>query len=219
MNRLKNQMTTRLPSIFNKTELKVFQQLTSPFKIQEFLDSLPYSDEERYRCPRSVLRDTKAHCYDGAVLAAAALRRIGYEPLLVEMLPNNRDDDHILALFRKENRWGAIGKSNFVGLRYREPVYQDLRELIMSYFESYFNIAGERTLVGYTAPLNLNRFNDLSWEINDSAMETIANALNSVRSYCILTPAISRKLTRVDTRSYKAGLLGAKTSGLYNPKK
>ena len=124
-----------------KTELRVFAKLTSPFKIQEFLDSIPYSDEERYRCPRSVLQDRKAHCYDGAVFAAAALRMISYPPLLVDMLPNSRDDDHILAVFRQNNRWGAVAKSNFSGLRFREPVYRGLHELIMSYFEFYYNIA------------------------------------------------------------------------------
>ena len=123
--------------ILTKSELQLFVKLKTPFKVQEFLDSIPYSDEERYRCPRSVLQDRKAHCYDGAVFAAAALRMIGYPPLLVDMLPNNRDDDHILAVFRRKKRWGAVAKSNFSGLRFREPVYRGLHELIMSYFESY----------------------------------------------------------------------------------
>jgi hypothetical protein len=210
-------MITRLQSLLHKKELKVFSQLTSPVKIQSFLDSLPYSDEDLYRCPRSVLLDNKAHCYDGAIFAAAALQMIGFPPLLVEMLPNDRDDDHILAVFRQGKCWGAVAKSNFVGLRYREPVYRKLRELIMSYFESYFNIAGERTLIGYTAPLNLNRFNKLDWLIHDSAMDVIGDALNGVRNYRIITQAMARKLTRVDKRSYKAGLLGSKQSGLFKP--
>jgi hypothetical protein len=210
-------MITRLQSLLHKKELKVFSQLTSPVKIQNFLDSLPYSDEERYRCPRNVLLDNKAHCYDGAVFAVAALQMIGYPPFLVEMLPNDRDDDHILAVFRQGKCWGAVAKSNFVGLRYREPVYRSLRELIMSYFESYFNIAGERTLFGYTAPLNLNRFYKFDWLIHDRAMDVIGDALNGVRKYRIMTPAMTRKLTRVDKRSYKAGLLGSKQSGLFKP--
>jgi len=210
-------MITRLQSLLHKKELKVFSKLISPVKIQNFLDSLPYSDEARYRCPRSVLQDNKAHCYDGAVFAAAALQMIGFPPLLVEMLPNDRDDDHILAVFRQGKCWGAVAKSNFVGLRYREPVYRSLRELIMSYFESYFNIAGERTLLGYTAPLNLNRFNKVDWLIDNSAMDVIGDALNGVRKYCIMTPAMARKLTCVDKRSYKAGLLGSKPSGLFKP--
>jgi hypothetical protein len=208
-------MTINLKSQLNSKEKKVFSRLTSPVKIQKFLDSLAYSDEERYRCPRSVLRDSKAHCYDGAMLAAAALQMIGYPPLLVEILPNNRDDDHILAVFCHGKYWGAVAKSNFVGLRYREPVYRSLHELIMSYFESYFNIAGERTMLGYTAPLNLHRFNKLDWFIQDSTMDIIGEALNNIRKYRIMTPAMSRKLSCVDQRSYKAGLLGSKQSGLF----
>jgi hypothetical protein len=203
--------------ILTKTELRILTKFTSPSKIQEFLDSIPYSDEERYRCPRSVLQDRKAHCYDGAVFAAAALRMIGHPPLLVDMLPNSRDDDHILAVFRRNNRWGAVAKSNFSGLRFREPVYRGLRELIMSYFELYYNIAGEKTLLGYTAPLNLNRFDKLHWLVNDEALDAIAEALDGNRKYKIITPAMSRQLSAVDKRSYHAGLLGANQKGLFQP--
>ncbi len=199
---------------FSRYEKSIFAGLTSPFTIQKFLDSIPYSDEECYRCPRSVLRDRKAHCYDGAVLAAAALRLIGYPPLIVEILPNHRDDDHILAVFRQGKYWGALAKSNFVGLRFREPVYRDLRELIMSYFESYFNVKREKTLVGYTAPLNLSRFDTIGWQIRDEAMDAIADGLDRSRKYRILTPAMARQLSLVDKRFYKAGLLGANPKGL-----
>jgi hypothetical protein len=163
------------------------------------------------------LHDCRAHCYDGAVFAAAALQMIGYPPLLVEMLPNDRDDDHIVAVFRKGKTWGAVAKSNFSGLRFREPVYHGLRELIMSYFESFFNIAGEKTLVGYTAPLNLNRFNKLDWLVNDNAMDAIAIELDSNRKYKIITTAMARQLSAIDKRSYNAGLLGANHKGLFQP--
>jgi len=204
-------------SNFTDQEHQQLAQLKTPWKIQEFLDSIPYSIESRYRCPRSVLRDHKAHCYDVAVLAAATLQIIGYKPLLVEIIPNRHDDDHILAVFRNKTRWGAVAKSNFVGLRYREPVYRDLRELIMSYFESYFNVDRERTMVGYTLQLNLNRFNALDWCTNDWAMDIIANALDLIRRYQVISPALARKLNHVDARSYKAGLMDANPSGLYKP--
>lgn len=204
--------------MLNKDIKSAFRRLNSPYRIQEFLDAIPYSDETRYRCPQSVLQDNKAHCFDGAVFAAAALWMIGFPPLLVELLPNENDDDHIIAIFKQNNHFGAVAKSNFVGLRYREPVYRNLRELIMSYFESYFNVKRERTLIGYTTPLNLNKFNKQNWILNDFAMESIADALDELRKYKILTPAMKRKLTKVDLRSYKAGLLGAKKSGLFKPK-
>jgi hypothetical protein len=197
---------------------KIFSTLTSPYKIQEFLDSLEYSEEERYRCPLNVLKDRKAHCYDGAMFGAAALQNLGYPPLLVELLPNDHDDDHILAVFKHKKYWGTVAKSNFVGLRYREPVYKTLRELVMSYFEPYFNVAGERTLIGYTAPLNLNRFDSLNWLAVDEVMDTIGDALESGRKFPIVPVSILRKLTKVDSRSVQAGLMGAKASGLFNPK-
>jgi hypothetical protein len=104
-------------SSLSAEERRIFARLTTPTKIQEFLDALPYSAEERYRCPRNVLRDRKGHCYDGALVAAAALRTIGYPPLIVEILPNDRDDDHIIAVYKRNGCWGSVAKSNFVGIR------------------------------------------------------------------------------------------------------
>ena len=211
------QTIIHLKTILTKTEFRTFSKLRSPVKIQRFLDSIPYSDEERYRCPRNVMQDRKAHCYDGAVFAAAALSTIGYPPLLVDMLPNKRDDDHILAVFRQGRCWGAVAKSNFSGLRFREPVYRGLHELIMSYFESYYNIAGEKTLIGYTAPLNLNQFDKLNWLVDDKAMDAIAKGLDDNRKYKVLTPAMAQQLSAVDKRSYHAGLLGENHKGLFQP--
>jgi hypothetical protein len=198
-------------------KLKTLNRFHTPFKVQEFLDSLPYSEESRYRSPLSVLQDNKAHCYDGAVFAAAALRILGLRPLIVELLPNDRDDDHIIAIIRQGNRWGAVAKSNFVGLRYREPVYHSLRELVMSYFESYYNIKGERTLIGYTAPLNLDRFSKQDWLVNDTVMDSISDALDDARKYRILGSGMARKLNRMDARSYRAGLIGSRQTGLFKP--
>src|SRR5262245_48229757 len=117
------------------TELSQIRRLTTPAKIQAFLDDIPYSTEDRYRCPLTVLRERCGHCFDGALFAAAMLRRLGHKPRILDMLPNRRDDDHILALFQRDGYWGALAKSNFAGLRYREPIYRTLRELVLSYFE------------------------------------------------------------------------------------
>src|SRR5215218_5817695 len=163
-------------------DLSLPSGLDSPVAIQTFLDGIAYSTEEIYLCPRSVLRDGKGHCYDGAVLAAAALRRLGFPPLLVELLPwVGHDDDHILAVFKVDGRWGAVAKSNFVGLRYRDPVYSSLRELVMSYFEVFFNLKREKTLRGYTLPLDLARFDRLRWTTRDETMEEIATGLERSR--------------------------------------
>ena len=205
---------SRHPGTWEAGEERVLARLTSPVRIQEFLDSLPYSAEARYRSPRSVLADRMAHCYDGAVFAAMALRRLGYPPLIIDM-DGVRDDDHVIALFKKNGRFGAVAKSNFVGLRYREPVFHSLRELVMSYFESYYNVAGEKTLRQYTRPLNLSSFDRLGWYFSDEALDVIGEALNEVRITKIITPAMARSLSRVDKRSYEAGMVGANKKGLH----
>lgn len=201
---------------WTESELRLLSSLSSPNKIQVFLDTLEYSAESRYRSPQSVLRDRKAHCYDGAVFAAMALRRLGHLPLIVDM-DAVRDDDHVIAIFKRHGRFGAIAKSNFVGLRYREPVYISLRELVMSYFESFYNIDYEKTLRQYTRPLNLSTFDVLNWMSSDVALDVIADKLNDIRVYKILTAAMERSLSPVDKRTYDAGMLGLKRAGLYKP--
>ncbi|MBI3271386.1 MAG: hypothetical protein HYZ53_20515 [Planctomycetes bacterium] len=184
--------------------------------MQAFLDSVPYSADPVYRCPRSVLRDRVAHCFDGAVFAAAALRRLGHPPLLVD-LRAVRDDDHILALFTRHGRFGAIAKSNFVGLRFREPVFRTLRELALSYFEDYYNLEGEKTLRSYSAPVDLRGFDRLDWPERDEAMEEIARRLDSARHFPLLSPKLISALSRMDRRSFESGMLGVNAAGLYKP--
>lgn len=194
----------------------IFQELTTPIKIQQFLDQIPYSTDPIYRCPMRVVRDRKAHCFDGALFAAAALRRIGHAPRIIDLLAD-RDDDHLLALYRVDGGWGAVAKSNFAGLRFREPIHRSLRELVMTYFEVYYNIAKEKTLRGYTVPLHLCRYDRLGWEVNDEPLDEIANRLDEIRRVTLLSPAQINQLQIVDERSYQAGLLGSDAAGLYQP--
>ena len=148
---------------FTRAERAVFRKLSSPEKIQRFLDTeLGYdrgANGWKCRSPRNVLREGTAQCVDGAIFGAAALRLIGHPPLLLD-LEAVRDDDHVLAIFRLRRHWGAIAKSNYAGLRFRESVYRTLRELVMSYFEHYYNPAGEKTrsatLVANTQTLRFN---------------------------------------------------------------
>jgi hypothetical protein len=202
---------------FSKDELSVFDQLKSPQKIQLFLLDLPYSADECYRSPRSVLRDRTAHCFDGALFAAAALRYIGYPPLILDMLPNDRDDDHLLAVFRIDGHWGAVAKSNFSGLTYREPIHRSLRELVLSYFEQFYNVSREKTLRAYTLPLNLRPFDGIGWMGSDEHLDRIAKRLDDIRKVQLLSPAMVRRLAPLDERSYKSGLMGANWDGLFKP--
>lgn len=198
-------------------EHEQIDSLSSPSIIQAFLDDLTYSADPFYRCPMRVLRERKAHCFDGALFAAAALRRLGHRPLVLDMLPNERDDDHMLALFRCDGHWGAVAKSNFVGLRFREPVYRSLRELVMSYFEQFFNVAREKTLRGYTRPLNLERFDGLDWMTDDEPLERIAQRLDRLPRHDVLKPEMVAGLSLLDARSQAAGLMGANEAGLFKP--
>ncbi len=200
----------------DKPARKIFFSLNSPIKIQAFLDEIPYSAEDRYRCPRSVLRDRQAHCYDGALFAAAALRRLGYPPLVVDMFAE-RDDDHVVAIYKRDEYWGAVAKSNFVGLRFREPVYRSLRELVMSYFEFYYNVDGEKTLRSYTRPLNLKAFDRMHWMRSDDHLDVIAQRLDELRRIPLLTARMVANLSPMDKRTYQAGMLGVNMAGLYRP--
>jgi hypothetical protein len=207
--------------LFNQSltdpEKAIMKQLTDPIRIQLFLDELPYSADTFYRCPLQVLQEKTAHCFDGALFAAAALRQIGYLPLILDMIPNQRDDDHLLAVYQQTGHWGAIAKSNFVGLRFREPVYRSLRELVMSYFEQYYNVEREKTLRGYTVPLNLEHFDKFYWMTQPDHLEKIANKLDQIRRFNLLTVKMVKHLALLDLRSFQAGLLGVNEKGLFRP--
>jgi hypothetical protein len=199
-------------------ERRLLASLRTPPRVQAFLDSLAYSTDPVYRCPLRVIRERTAHCFDAAVFAAAALRRAGHPPLILELLPNSQDDDHLLALFRRNGRWGAVAKSNFAGLRYREPVHLTLRELALSFFEQYYNVARRKTLRGYTQPLHLGSFDRDGWTVRDEPLWAIADRLDRVRRVALVTPRMAAGFSPVDERSYKAGLLGSVDAGLYRPR-
>lgn len=192
--------------------------LDTPLKIQLFLDEIRYRPEDENYCPLSVFRDQKAHCFDGGLLAAVCLRRLGYPPAIVQMIPWN-DDDHILAIYKRNGRFGAVAKSNFVGLRIREPVYTSLHELIMSYFDVFYSIEGEFTLRGYTTPLRLEQFDRFDWMCSDDGAQKVAARLPTLRRFPILTDQMIGDLDKINSLTYRAGMLNTIPEGLYNPNK
>ncbi len=195
-----------------RRELAVIKRLSSPGKIQHFLDyDIEYNKEkdgETCRSPRRVLRDRLAHCAEGACFAAAALRVHGHPPLIVD-LAAVRDDDHILAVFKQHGHWGAIAKSNYSGLRFREPVYRTIRELAMSYFAHYYNPRGELTLRAFSRPVNLRRFDRLNWMTTEEDLWEIGDYLCELPHAEILKPELARRRRMLDRRLYEAGLVGA----------
>jgi hypothetical protein len=190
-------------------EIRALRALRSPAGIQRALDAMPYHLASTAWSPRRVLAARTAHCLEGAIFAAAALRALGFPPLLLD-LEAVQDTDHVLAVWRERGGWGAIAKSNFSGLRFRAPVYRTLRELVMSYFEGYVNLRGERTLRAYSRPLSLARFDRTHphWETTPDDLWFVAEHLARVPHARLLTRRMEQRLERVDRRSLEAGLVG-----------
>jgi len=197
---------------FTPRELRALRALRSPQGIQRALDTMPYHLASTAWSPRRVLRERTAHCLEGAIFAAAALRVLGYPPLLLD-LEAVQDVDHVIAVFRERGHWGAIAKSNFSGVRYREPIHRTLRELAMSYFEGYINLRGDRTLRAFSRPVNLARFDRLhpGWMTSEANLWWIPEHLVDAPHTPLLTPAMIRGLSRVDRRSLQAALVGRRT--------
>ena len=191
-------------------EERFLRSLSTPMKIQRYLDSIDYNLEkggDTLRSPRRVIRDRTAHCAEGAFLAAAALRVNGGPPLLVD-LEAERDDDHVLAVYRERGLWGSVAISKFAGLRFRSPVYRTLRELVMSYFDHYYNWAGERSLRRYSRPVSLARFDRISWMTSDDDLWPIVDHLAAIPHVPLFRRGAPR-LPRLDPRSYQSGIHGA----------
>ncbi len=195
------------PKVFTPSELRFLRSLKNPVGIQRFLDSLPYHHAKTAWSPRVVLRERTAHCLEGATFAAAALRVLGYPPLIWDF-ESDHDTDHVLAIFKMRGHWGAIGKSNFTGCRYREPIYRTLRELALSYFHIYFNLRGERTLRRYSRPVNLARFDSCQWATAEKDIWMIPEYLCEIPHTSLLKPALVKNLTRVDPRTVQGEIVG-----------
>lgn len=190
-----------------RSELRKLRSLKTPVGVQRFLDEMPYHLALTAWSPRVVLRERTAHCLEGAIFAAAALRVLGYPPLLLDLEADN-DTDHVLAVFKVRGHWGAVAKSNFTGCRYREPVYRTLRELALSYFHIYFNLRGERTLRRYSRPVNLARFDRDEWMTSEENIWIVPNHLCDIPHTPLLRPTQVKNLTRVDARSVQGEIIG-----------
>ena len=192
---------------FTPAELRTLRSLKTPEGIQRFLDDLPYHLAGTSWSPRRVLRERTAHCLEGATFAAAALRVIGFPPLVFD-LEAERDTDHVVAIFKVRGHWGAVAKSNYTGCRYREPVYRTLRELAMSYFNIYFNLRKQRSLRRYSRPVNLAQFDHLNWMTSEKDIWFVAEHLCEIPHISLITPTMAKRLTRVDQRTFDAELVG-----------
>lgn len=202
---------TLLPA---KVQEKI-KKIKTPFDVQEFLFSMPYNAEERDRSPLNVILDQQCHCLDGGFLAAILLWRLGFKPLVLDLTPApGLDDDHVLALFQIEKRWGAVAKSNFVQLGFREPVFKNIRELAMSYFEHYMNTARQKTLRGYTRPMDLSSL-DPAWMWDESAANHLYKKFYTRKPIALITKSMEKRLNPVGEKIFDAETIGTDMSWVF----
>ena len=202
---------------WTKDEISFLKTMNDPDKIQGFLDSVDYNPNYECRSPRWVIRKRSAHCFEGAIFAAAALNFIGYQPLIIDMKSFN-DDDHVIAVFKEDGHWGAVAKSNFTSLRFREPVYRSLRELVMSYFDFYFNIVGDKSLRSYSRPLDLTIYDKRQWTTTDEDLEYIGDKLEQIHHFPVVNDKMIKNLKKASDIMLQAGMLGSNAEGLFKPK-
>lgn len=200
-------MVNRPLDEFTARELRKLRALKTPYGVQRFLDSLPYHLAGTAWSPRRVLAEGTAHCLEGGIFAAAALRALGFPPLILDFEAHH-DTDHVVALYKLNGHWGAIAKSNFSGCRWREPVHRTLRELAISYFDTYFNLRRQRSLRTYSRPVNLDRFDRRHWMTTPKDIWFIAEYLCDISHTRLLKPWMLRRLSPVDKRLYRAELTG-----------
>ena len=193
----------------SQAELRVLERLDTPSKIQDFVNSLKRNFElegETCLSPRTVLRTRHAHCVEGALLAAVALRLHGRKALAVEMVATEDDDSHMLAVFKERGYWGAITQTNHAVLRYREPVYRNIRELVMSFFHEYFlNENGAKTLRSYTRPIDLSIFDKRGWVTAEDDIWYVPEYIEEVHHYDLLEPWQVRNLRAAEPVEIQAG--------------
>jgi len=165
------------------SELSLFKKLNTPEKIQDFLETIPVNFEEKGETlysPRKVLKENKAHCFEGALIASACLWFRGERPIILNLQSKKGDEDHVVAIFKKYGCLGAIGKTNHAVLRYREPVYKNIKELAMSYFHEYFLDSGEKTLRMYSDPIDLSNKKFRGWVTSEDDLWSIDDAFLKV---------------------------------------
>ena len=200
--------------MWTPTEKKLLLELNTPSKIQSYLDQLVYNPENSAFSPRYVMLTNEGHCFEGCLLAAAALEFQGHKPLIVD-LRAHKDDDHVICVYKTSTGWGSISKSNTTLLGGRRAVYRSIRELVMSYFDFYFNIKGHLSLYAYSDPINLNKYNYWGWRTSDLNLEEMGRSFCDVIHYELISIPQLVKLPKVKDLLKDASFLGADPKGLY----
>ena len=192
---------------FNEQEIELLRRLNTPVKIQNYLESIKINFSETCWSPRRVMGEKKAHCLEGAMLAAAAFLVNGEQPLVMDLKAAASDDDHVVAVYKRHGCWGSISKTNHAVLRYREPIYRNIHELAVSFFHEYFTHHGVKTLRSYSLPINLSRFNKQEWTTGAKNMWHIPEYIDNVKHFAFASAIVVRQLRRADPIEIRAGRL------------
>jgi hypothetical protein len=198
--------------MWTKSEKAFLKHLNSPERIQSYLDALDYNPVEDAISPRYVMMTGDGHCLEGGFLAAAVLEYHGYLPLMVDLQAEN-DDHHVITVYKTKHGWGSFSKSNTTTLRGRDPIYSSVRELVMSYFEFYFNLKGEKSLYAYTNPINLNKYNRWNWRTSDENLVDLGRSFNDLVHYEVVDQKLLKSLPRASSKIIEACFLGANPDG------
>jgi len=204
---------------FTKKEIALIKKLNTPAKVQDFLNGLKFNFEEdgigTIKSPIRVLREKNAHCMEGALLGAYILSLHGHKPLILHLQTTKGDLDHIIALFKENGLWGALSKTNHGVLRYREPIYRNIHELVISYFHEYFLNDGKKTLRKYSEILNLNVFQK-GWEVEEENLFGIDDELDKIKHYDIAPKKVFKKLRKADKIEIEMGRIVEYKKKKYN---
>ena len=206
----KKKKISKVFKAFNYRELNIFKKLNTPQKVQDYVNKVRVNfelDGETYLSPREVLRQKRAHCAEGAILAAVIFWYHGAKPLLLDMKTTPNDVEHVVALFKKNGFWGAVSKTNHAVLRYREPIYKTIRELALSYFHEYFKDNGQKTLRSYSDPFDLSKIKDKSWLVTKENLWNLIDRLDASKHHKILKPWQIKNLRKADVIEILAGKL------------
>ncbi len=192
---------------FTKKEVTLLKKINTPEKAQDFLNGLKFNFDkgnDTLKSPIMCIREGSAHCFEGALLGAYILSLQGFKPYLICLKSASGDDDHIIVPFKVNSLWGALSKTNHAVLRYREPIYKNIRELVMSYFHEYFLNNGKKTLRSYSELFNLNTLKR-DWIVSDKDLWYIDKKLDKIKYYDIVPKVYIKKLRKADKVEIKTG--------------
>jgi hypothetical protein len=154
---------------FTRKEWEIIRAHRTPKQVQQFLRSLRYNHErlgETLRSFREIVRIGEVHCLEAALTATVIMEQHGYPPRVMSM--ESQDNlDHVVFIFRRRGRWGAVARSRDFGLHGRRPVFRSIRDLVWSYYPPYVDWTGKIT--GY-AVVDLREMGNYDWRLNDRNM-------------------------------------------------